>query len=417
MSTPSSTIFVLGQPGSASATAGALQDLSQQGQAVLDTIEGTLMEAITSFERKQLALTARDVAAGRLLPEGVLAQLSLTDFTDINQSQTTATVRIDSACATLRSRSQMTAARIATQNFATSAGTAEALDNSQSLLRVHAAGGGAPVGTFNLTLTEAAQISMLAFDLVPTPSQPQVSVSVSADGINYVAARTIALNGSGLTAWLAPQRVLYIRLVITPTHPDAMGGSLYTFGILDCSTNSTVFQLRSYLVSRALRLNPETLNLQVLLNASGTVIAYLSLQTPGNPPVFLAIPSDGVVSVPGAVSSLNSQIPLDGSGNLQNALPAGLYPASLKVIDTGNGAPIPVAFGLPVNLSGLDSQYIAVNGTTMTLVPYTANDVGRLFQVSYISGPAQLEAYFKLDLSTSDYTQTPIVRSLQLASV
>ena len=196
-----------------------------------------------------------------------------------------------------------------------------------------------------------------------------------------------------------------------------MGGSLYTFGILDCSTNSTVFQLRSYLVSRALRLNPETLNLQVLLNASGTVIAYLSLQTPGNPPVFLAIPSDGVVSVPGAVSSLNSQIPLDGSGNLQNALPAGLYPASLKVIDTGNGAPIPVAFGLPVNLSGLDSQYIAVNGTTMTLVPYTANDVGRLFQVSYISGPAQLEAYFKLDLSTSDYTQTPIVRSLQLASV
>ena len=86
------------------------------------------------------------------------------------------------------------------------------------------------VGTFDLELDPPLRLSLLSFDVVSTPSGPGISVGVSENGVAFAPASSIAFNGYRINAWLVPATVRFVRLAISPTHPDTLGGSVYTFG-------------------------------------------------------------------------------------------------------------------------------------------------------------------------------------------
>jgi len=88
-----------------------------------------------------------------------------------------------------------------------------------------------PVGTFDLELDPPLHLSLLSFDVVSTPSTPEISVGVSENGVTFSPASSLALNGYRINAWLVPATVRFVRLTINPTHPDTLGGSVYTFGL------------------------------------------------------------------------------------------------------------------------------------------------------------------------------------------
>lgn len=76
-------------------------------------------------------------------------------------------------------------------------------------------------------------------------SSPSISVSVSTNGLTWVPATTTSLSGYRLNVWLPNTPTKYIQVVVTPSHPDNLGGSTYTFGITDLSGTSVDYNLVS----------------------------------------------------------------------------------------------------------------------------------------------------------------------------
>ncbi len=71
-----------------------------------------------------------------------------------------------------------------------------------------------PVGTFDLELDPPLNLSLLSFDVVSTPSTPEVSVGVSENGVTFSPASSLALNGYRINAWLVPATVRFVRLAV-----------------------------------------------------------------------------------------------------------------------------------------------------------------------------------------------------------
>src|SRR3989442_6307046 len=67
-----------------------------------------------------------------------------------------------------------------------------------------------PVGTFDLELDPPLHLSLLSFDVVSTPSTPEVSVGVSENGVTFSPASSLALNGYRINAWLVPATVRFV---------------------------------------------------------------------------------------------------------------------------------------------------------------------------------------------------------------
>ena len=68
------------------------------------------------------------------------------------------------------------------------------------------------MGTFDLELDPPLNLSLLSFDVVSTPSTPEVSVGVSENGVTFSPASSLALNGYRINAWLVPATVRFVRL-------------------------------------------------------------------------------------------------------------------------------------------------------------------------------------------------------------
>ena len=67
------------------------------------------------------------------------------------------------------------------------------------------------MGTFDLELDPPLNLSLLSFDVVSTPSTPEVSVGVSENGVTFSQASSLALNGYRINAWLVPATVRFVR--------------------------------------------------------------------------------------------------------------------------------------------------------------------------------------------------------------
>ena len=125
---------------------------------------------------------------------------------------------------TLRERSRPAEAAVQSTQFSTSAGS---IEQFSGMYRITTQKGKPPTGTFDIQFFSGLDLTLPIFDIVMSPSDPEITVQVSAGGVSYAAAKQVARSGYRVSAWLPEGEVKYIRIAITPSHPDTLGGSGY----------------------------------------------------------------------------------------------------------------------------------------------------------------------------------------------
>lgn len=286
MSTTSITpenIFQFNQESSASKFMAALTDIQNLGTGVLDFIETANNTTLVQFDIRLQATNARRVRAWRVLAPQQAAKVVVSDFSDIDQVNTVATVRADSASVSLKERAAPAEAVIRSNMFSVPTGNVQALNDAQSIVRVTTSNGSTPTGQFNIELVAALSISQLTIDIVASPGTPTVTVATSSDGVTYVQADNVAVNGYQITVFLPSIEVKFIQVQVTPSHPDNLNGSSFTFGITDLSAAATTYQLRSDFLTKTLQFNPKTEFVVLTAPSDPNILYYLSIWPQGNP--------------------------------------------------------------------------------------------------------------------------------------
>lgn len=67
--------------------------------------------------------------------------------------------------------------------------------------------GAVPTGTFNLQFQVPLDLKLVVFDMVMSPGAPAITVSVSANGIEYQAAQQVSQNAYRVNVWLPASSV------------------------------------------------------------------------------------------------------------------------------------------------------------------------------------------------------------------
>ncbi len=195
-----------GDQGSRSQMVGNLEELRARGQGVIESLSSIQMETLLEIQKRLSALNGRRQRAFRVPSPDLAARFLVSDFLGTDQAQTTGSVRIDSASATLRERAESGQINLKATRFSTSSGT---IQKAGGLYQVSS--DSPPVGTFDLELGPPLNLSLLSFDVVSTPSTPEVSVGVSENGVTFSPASSLALNGYRINAWLVPATVRFVR--------------------------------------------------------------------------------------------------------------------------------------------------------------------------------------------------------------
>jgi hypothetical protein len=405
----SNVTFQLGEAASASKAMTAFSGLWNQGDALLKTLVSYRNLSLTNFQQKVEALNGRRQRANRIVPSFTAVRFVITDFLDIDQTLTSATVRADSQAVTLKERSTTTNAVVLNQTFSTSYGTAEAISTDNSLYRVQDTLGTIPVGTFSLQLQQALQMTVLTFDLAAMPPVPVFMVSASPDGVTYTPATRVSMNGYRLTAWFPPMAMLYVSLAITPAAPDTLGGTSYTFGLTDFVGAETEFEMSSELVSLPLTFAPVGTQLQLVAQADPNILYFLSFN--GSP--WQETVAGSVVSIPGTTASQFAGVGMNTAGLLAVTLPTNVYPNSIAVVET-TGKPVNLVAGLSptdANIPALLNDYVSIVPGTSPALQYISSNLtaalAKTFTVSCASGPATSSVQLRVQLTTSDRTVTP----------
>lgn len=288
-------LYADGQTGSRSAFLSALTKLQATGQGILDDLAAVRQTTIAEFEQGLTALNGRHQRANRLLSADLAGQFVVSDFLDIDQTLTSATVRADSQAVTLRQRKTAPPAVIDSQTFTSSAGSVEKFGN---LYQVYLPNDSVPTGTFQIKFAAAADLSLLVFDLLLTPSNPAIVVQVSPDGVYYTPAVKITRNGARVSAYLPPGEIRFLTIAITPSMPDNIGGYTYTFGLQGFYPYQVAFHLESQLTSKAVTVYPQSAGLTTSFAGDDEMTAFVSLDGL----TFTSVLPGSVLPVPGAVS-------------------------------------------------------------------------------------------------------------------
>src|SRR6059058_3392829 len=154
-----------GDQGSRSQMVGNLEELRARGQAVIESLSGIQLETLLEVQKRLSALNGRRQRAFRVPSPDLAARFLVSDFLGTDQAQTTGSVRIDSASATLWERVESGRINIKSTRFSTSSGT---IQKAGGLYQVSS--DSPPVGTFDLELDPPLNLSLLSFDVVSTPS-------------------------------------------------------------------------------------------------------------------------------------------------------------------------------------------------------------------------------------------------------
>jgi hypothetical protein len=411
------TVFQNGDQGSRRIMMNALNSVRDEGSQILTSLNTAYMQTLVDLERRLSALNARRQRMNRLSSLRTLGVFTMGDFNDIDQAASTATVRIDAQCATLRERSEPCEAAVKSNVFSTDIGTTE---NMGDLKRVHVDGVGSPTGTFNIELVEPLSVTLLVFDIVATPSVPVVTVQVSSNGVQYSDALASSISGYRVSTWLPQQSVRFIRITISPSHPDDLGGNAYTFGITDIDASSVQFQLLSEVVSRTILINPVSPSFQFVADADPGVIFFLSVA--GQP--YIEVANGDVIQIPPVVGVQNvtaSAVALDGTGKLGTTIPSNIYLSTLTVVDSTSKTPYPIVSGLSITAPGvaqLASKYVSILNTALYLVNFvSATDAGKTFDVAYTSGPSPISIQVRAQITTADRSVTPALRGVSFQEV
>src|SRR5881396_1677663 len=162
---------------------GNLEELRARGQEVIESLSSIQLETLLEVQKRLSALNGRRQRAFRVPSPDLAARFLVSDFLGTDQAQTTGSVRIDSASATLRERAESGRINIKSTRFSTSSGT---IQKAGDLYQVtNDSNLSPPVGTFDLELDPPLNLSLLSFDVVSTPSTPEISVGVSENGVTF----------------------------------------------------------------------------------------------------------------------------------------------------------------------------------------------------------------------------------------
>jgi hypothetical protein len=295
-----STPFIYGEEASQAKFVGSLEEIRQLGNDVIDLLEADRQETLIEFDRRLSAMNGRRQRSNRVITPGRMAQFVTSDFLDIDQSKTTATVRADASAVSLRERAVPSDALIRSLSFTVTIGTVEKLDLNDTLFRVHTTGGSIPTGVFDIELIEPLNLTLMIFDTAATPSEPMITVETSANGVSYDSAVKVTRNGYRINAWITPAKVRFVRLTIQPSHPDLLSGDTFTFGITSFSANGLEFHLRSEYVSRTLTFKPRKGTVKFVADTIPGVTYFVSMGVPGTNPPFLEVKPDDVLTIPGS---------------------------------------------------------------------------------------------------------------------
>jgi hypothetical protein len=404
-----------GQQASASVLNQSFTGLQTQGNAILDLLTQIQLTTLVDYSHRMTALASKQQLAARVQAADIVGLFVVSDFDDIDQGLSTATIRIDTSAATLRERRVPSTALVTSTSFSSSSGSVAALNQDQTLLSVTSST--TPIGTFTLQLQEAVGLSVLSIDLVSMAAAPTISIQVSPDGLVYTPASSISLNGSSLTAWFPASNVVFIQVILTPAQPDNLSGNTYTFGITDFSATTVSYNLVSDIYFRQLQINPTSQNL--LFRAQGTPgIIYHLLFSNGDG--YLAVTDGSIVSIPGVTPVNQTAIAINAQGVLQSEpISVNLYVNSMTVTNTTTGVEIPVVFGLSAtdpHVGLLTKPIAGVDGSTITILPIPASTTD-VYEVSYLFGPPVVFVTLLVHLSTADSTQTPVFQAASLEEI
>lgn len=415
-------VFQLGQEASASAFEAALKTIHDQGTSILDTIETARVDALVSFDRRLQAINARRIRAWRVKSSQQAVKFVVSDFSDLDQANTTTTVRIDSSSVSLRERAVPAEAVIKTNHFSVNKGTIEALDSAQTILRVHTDDFSTPTGQFDIELVTPLTLNQFIIDIVATPSSPTIVVSVSSDGLTYTQASKVAINGYRINVWLTSTEVRYIRMQVTPSHPDTLNGNTFTFGITDFSAQATEYHLRSDLLTKVIQFVPKSIGITLDAVEDPNIQYYLSIWADGETqPPFVEVAPGDIITIGTAVS--NTVSTTASNPTLLAVTPLGLYVNSVVV--TERGTALRIAQGLSSDdprIQDIINEYVAIDQASSSYDISLLRGDGdynapRTFVVSYIYGPQLVNVQMKVRLSTSDPATSPIFHGASLDEV
>lgn len=387
----STPVFVNGQQASASAFMAKLEAIQELGSDVLQSLNSAQKNTLVELNRRLEAIRSRNTRAARITSPGQAVKFVVSDFTEIDQNDTVATVRADSSIVTLKERAIPAEAVIQSNIFSANKGSIEALSAAQTIMRVSTFDNTIPIGTFFITLAEALMLNRFIIDIIPTPSTPTIAVSVSTDGVTYTSASKVIVNGYVVNVWLSSTLVKYIQVQITPAMSDNLGGDFYTFGITNFSAQATEFYLRSDFLSKVLQFTANSEYVVFNAVADPNILYYISIYIDGSlqAPFTEIIPGD-IIQIGYSQNTLITTT--TSAPNFLMELPASLYPSTLQV--TENDIPMRIAFGLsPVdpNVGNLQHEYVIAStdymGYNLELLNSSGNyDAPRTFNVSYVSG-------------------------------
>ena len=401
-----------GQNASASVVTAAFAGLQSIGQSVLDDITTARNNLLIGLELNLEGLNGKRGCAARVGQPALAGSFRTSDFVDIDQAQTTATVRANTMAVTLRERNIATNAVIRTTTFRSDRGT---VTQANGVYRVNVTDGSVPLGVFELELTEALNISLVTFDILSMPASPAIVVRTSPNNVAFAQALEVSQAGYQVTAWLAPASVKFIRLEITPSHPDTLGGPTYSFGITDLAASAVSFNLLSEFVTRAVTLTPASANLRFVADVDDNLTYFLSWDGGS----FFQVHNGDLVPIPGSAAAQTIEaVTLNQYGQLGANLPANVYQGKLKIQDAASGASYRLAPGLQYPPQSTANSYMMLPAfpaeTPIFLAPYSAPDIPPIFNISYETGPATLPVYLRVQLTTNDSSTTPVFHGASL---
>lgn len=410
--------FINGLQSSATDLYKTLLYLQSLGANNLINLESVYSIILTDFQRRVSAINSKNALLAKIPDISNLVKFSLADFSGIDQSQSTATIRIDAQAATTLESITNTKASINTITFSSSTGSVDVLDKTSNIYRVSNTNNLIPTGTFYLTLAKSVNLSTLVFDLAGLASNPTINISVSETGIDYIDCLSYSLNVYRLVSYFKPSVVKYIKLTITPSHPDNLGGSLYTFGLTDFIGNSTEFRPVSEVVSTIMTISPTSPNYRLLGDLDPGLNYFLSI----NNNSYQEVVPNRVYSFSDLTTISFTNIGLDSAGKINIAdISNSVYTNSILVTDHITGTVIPILFGVDTtdpNMGLLTNKYISFKNNTLHYIPYNSSiDSNKTFDISYVTGPAYLTIQLKVRLSTANQDNSPIFTGAQIQQV
>jgi hypothetical protein len=425
MSTTPITPFVNGQESSASAVMTALGTLITEGNTVIQNIVNLNNASLLNLQRRLNVLNGKAVRANDILPRNVLANFGVTDLMGIDQFQTTCELRADAGVATLSERIAYKSLVPDTVTFTSNLGNVQAIDTDFNLYQVYSTEGATPTGTFNIQLANPLELSILVFDLSSLSSSPQIQVLVSNAGVNFNEAISYSISGYNLIAYLTVQTVNYIKLILTPSQPDNLGGETYTFGLTDLNGLNSTFYLAGSLVTQAVTIFPTTVDYYLDAPVNPDITYYMGFNG-----VFTEISPNTNYPLPGIEETVVTGIVVDSGGiatppssMTQIVIDPTYIPNSLIITNATTGLPVNIMYGnnSDANLAYLIDPafcaYVHYSNLVIRIIQNPSVDTTQTYNMSYLTQAATLQAALQLTMVSTSNLTSPTFSGATLVGV